>query len=305
MSSPDPPDTPTGRAGIPTECAPEGRLILLPEGRHLGVRTWPGTGPPVVLLHGMLDSSAGWDRLARSLGRKCIAFDLPGFGRSDRASRARISAFAADVAAALEILEIDRFVLVGHSVGGAVATAIAEMLPERVLALVLLAPAGFGRIHLAEAISIPGIRNLAAVILPVALANPVVLSAAYTGVVTAGQRPERAMLARTMRRAFDSVDGARDATAAVVAAGRSRRAFYRRGVAYDGPVTAVWGEHDHLVPVAHAAGVRAALPQAVIEIWPGMGHHPQQERPDALTALVEGALRDAPTAARAIRSRAA
>lgn len=44
--------------------------------------------------------------------------------------------------------------------GGAVATALAELMPERVAGLVLLAPAGFGRIHLAEAVSLPGVRHV-------------------------------------------------------------------------------------------------------------------------------------------------
>jgi pimeloyl-ACP methyl ester carboxylesterase len=79
------------------------------------------------------------------------------------------------------------------------------------------------------------------------------------------------------------------ATQAVVAAGISKTAFRRRGLAYDGPVVALWGDRDRLVPASHAAGVAAALPQARIEIWPGMGHHPQHERPDELVELMAGA----------------
>jgi pimeloyl-ACP methyl ester carboxylesterase len=268
---------------------PEVRLVPLPGERSLGARVWPGDDPPVVLLHGLLDSAVGWDRLARSLSCSCIAFDLPGFGRSDRATQASIPAFAADVIDALDELGVRECTLVGHSLGGAVATVMAEMRPDRVRSLVLLAPAGFGRIHLAEAVSIPGIRNAVAAALPLALSNPLVLTAAYTGVITAGRPPDREMLQRVMRGALNSVPGARDATKAVVAAGRSKRAFHKRGVKYSGPVDVVWGERDHLVPSSHADGVRAALPQARIAVWPGMGHHPQQERAEQLAELVKSA----------------
>jgi pimeloyl-ACP methyl ester carboxylesterase len=267
--------------------------VRLSDGRCIHVRRRPGEGAPIVLLHGLLDSASGWDRFACSTSRPCIAFDLPGFGRSDRAARPRISAYAVDVREALDKLGVKSFHVVGHSLGGAIGAALADMAPRRVLSLTLLAPAGFGRIHLAEAISIPGVRNLAATVLPLALSNPLVLTVAYTGVVTSGQAPEREMLRRVMRSAFDAVPGARDATQAVVAAGLSKRAFHRRTLAYEGPVRAVWGEKDHLVPHSHAAGVRSALPQARVEVWPGMGHHPQQERPTELAELIESACSEA------------
>jgi pimeloyl-ACP methyl ester carboxylesterase len=61
----------------------------------------------------------------------------------------------------------------------------------------------------------------------------------------------------------------------------------------------LWGEHDALVSRDHIAALRAALPQAHVEVWPDMGHHPQRERPQQLASFIE--LR----AARARRSRAA
>jgi pimeloyl-ACP methyl ester carboxylesterase len=59
-----------------------------------------------------------------------------------------------------------------------------------------------------------------------------------------------------------------------------------RRLAFDGPVAVVWGEQDALVPRAHIRGVREALPHAQIEVWPGMGHHPQRERPRRLAELI-------------------
>lgn len=263
--------------------------LVTPAGRRLCGRRWAGQGVPLVFLHGLLDCAVGWDGLARAMRQPCIALDLPGFGGSDLPTRPRISAYAEVVAWALGELDVSDVVLVGHSLGGAVATAVAERAPERIGSLVLLAPAGFGRLHLAEAISVPALRNLTAAALPLALANPLVLTAAYMTMVSAGQLPEAPMLGRVMRRAFRAMPGARDATRAVVAAGLSAHGFDRRRVAFDGPVTALWGERDRLVPPAHAAGVRRALPQATVHVWSAMGHHPQHERPGALAKLIQTA----------------
>ena len=73
------------------------RMLRLRDGRSLSARLWPGSGEPLVLLHGLLDCRQGWEPLAASTRRPCIAFDLPGFGRSDLPSRPRISAYAEDV----------------------------------------------------------------------------------------------------------------------------------------------------------------------------------------------------------------
>ena len=282
--------------------APSDRTLRLQDGRRLSARLWPGCGEPLVLLHGLLDCREGWEPLAASTPRPCIAFDLPGFGRSDLPSRPRISAYAEDVLAGLGQFGVDRYALVGHSLGGAVASALAERAPHEVSSLTLLAPAGFGRIRLAETVTVPGVRDLTGALLPLALSSSLALSVAYMTMVTHGRRPDKGMLARTKARAFKSVPGARDATRAVVAAGLSERAFHRRRLAYCGPVTALWGEHDRLIPPSHADGLRRALPQAQVEVWPGMGHHPQHERPERLHEFIERACSSARDAASTDRS---
>ncbi len=271
------------------KAAPTQRTLRLDDGRRLALRRWPGRGTPLVLLHGLLDSAEGWDRLAASSSHPCIAFDLPGFGGSDLPTRPRVSAYADDVLAGLDRLGLDEVVLVGHSLGGAIATAMAERVPERVDALVLLAPAGFGRIPLAEAVTVPGVRDVTARLLPLALSNRVLVNLAYGTFVAPGHALEARALKRARAGAATSVPGARDATRAVVAAGLSKRGFHRREVAYDGPVAAVWGARDRVVPRGHADGVLYALPQAEIEVWKGVGHHPQHECPDRLLDFVEGA----------------
>jgi pimeloyl-ACP methyl ester carboxylesterase len=267
------------------------QTVALRDGRALCVRRWPGGGDdPLVLLHGLFDSSEGWSGLCESLDGTCIAFDLPGFGYSDPPSHGSIAGYARDIADGLEMLGVNRMTLVGHSLGGAVAAALAELLPERVGALVLLAPAGFGRLPLAEAVTIPGVQQLTELFLPGLLSSRLAVTTAYITMVANGKPPERDVVERVTSRGRSLVDGAREGTRALRDAGRSPNAFHRRRVRYDGPVHAVWGDRDRLVPSSHRDGVGVAFPQSHIHVWTGMGHHATSERPDDLIQLVQGVI---------------
>jgi pimeloyl-ACP methyl ester carboxylesterase len=264
--------------------------MVLGDGRAMGVRQWPGDGrDTLVFLHGLLDSAEGWDGLCSRLSGRRVAFDLAGFGNSDAPERGSIAGYARDVAEGLDALGIKRFTLVGHSLGGAVATALAEMRPAGVQALILLAPAGFGRIPLAEAISIPVLRNLAQAAMPVALSSRKMVTAGYKAMVADHHDPSRDTVQRILDRGPRLVNGAREGTRAVVEAGRALESSPRRRIAYAGPVFAVWGENDRLVPVSHRHALRYAFPDAQIAVWSEMGHHPQHERPDDLWKFVERA----------------
>jgi len=234
-----------------------------------------------VIVHGLLDSADGWTRLCERISVPVIAFDLPGFGHSEAVGRGSINGYARDLAAALTMLGVERFTLVGHSLGGGVASALAELMPSQVSGLVLLAPAGFGKIQLAEAASIPGVRRLVQSALPLLLSSPFAVTAGYRNMVTNGSAPDREVVERVVKRGRELVAG--------VDAGRGRDAFYRRRIGYEGPVFAVWGDCDRLVPVSHRHGLKTALPQARIEVWYGMGHHPLSERFDELLAIINEA----------------
>jgi pimeloyl-ACP methyl ester carboxylesterase len=274
------------------------RAVGLPDGRRLSLEFWPGVGAPLVLLHGLLDCGVGWKHLAGAMDRPCYAVDLPGFGDSDCPTRNRISAYAQDVQAALAALDVHDFTLVGHSLGGAVATGLAERLGDDVAALVLIAPVGFGRIRLAEAIQLPVVRRLVRHGLPLALSNPVTALGVYMAVIGNGHLPDRELIVRLRKNAYRWAPGAACANEAITAAGLSERAFYRRQVDYHGPVLALWGDRDRLVPLAHHHGVMTAFPQAQVSVWEKMGHHPQRERPSELARFIQaactGALPSAP-----------
>jgi pimeloyl-ACP methyl ester carboxylesterase len=266
--------------------AAEIRDLVISSGRRVRVRCWTGTGRPLVLLHGLFDDSEGWAEVARDTHRPCYAVDLPGFGASSLPSRPRVSAYAEAIVEALDHLDVDGCTLVGHSLGGAVATAVAER-SDKVWALALLAPAGFGHIRIAEAVSLPIVKNITEAALPLALVNPLTVTAAYATFVAHRRLPSKDLMDRVRRRAFSSGPGVRMAVEAIAAAGRSSRGFTGRQVAFHGPVAALWGEHDALVSPDHLPGLLKALPQAHAEVWPGMGHHPQRERPADLAEFIE------------------
>ncbi len=108
-----------------------------------------GSGPrmPVLLVHGFAGDVEQWRPTLRYLreARRAVAFDLRGHGRSDAPvaqSAYAVDAMTGDVAAVADALGLKRFVLVGHSLGGALATAYAARHAQRVAGLVLVGAPG-------------------------------------------------------------------------------------------------------------------------------------------------------------------
>jgi pimeloyl-ACP methyl ester carboxylesterase len=104
----------------------------------------PEDGPVVVILHGWLDQGAAWNRVARELASKglyVLAPDQRGHGRSSHTPSGttyHFPEYLADLDALLTQLEIGEFVLVGHSMGGTVASLYAGLRPDRVGRLILV-----------------------------------------------------------------------------------------------------------------------------------------------------------------------
>lgn len=105
-----------------------------------------GSGIPIVLLHGFGATSAIWRQVIEKLsGRTILAYDLPGHGRSLNYPNAGSPGTAAKaIAADLAGRKIERAHIVGHSMGGAIATLISMMNPDLPARLTLLSPGGYG-----------------------------------------------------------------------------------------------------------------------------------------------------------------
>ncbi len=96
-------------------------------------------GPALILIHGAGGNHLHWPAALRRLpGATVYAVDLPGHGRSAGAGRERIEDYAADIVRFMDAVGVPRGVLVGHSMGGAIAQMTALVAPERVAGLVLV-----------------------------------------------------------------------------------------------------------------------------------------------------------------------
>lgn len=122
-------------------------FIDLPDGIRLHYETAGARNqPPLILLHGLTGSCEGYTAIINELQQHywCIAPDLPGHGQSSGGDLPYSIPFYEKVLLQfLDTLQIKRFQLCGHSMGGQLAIAYTYHHPERVKRLVLLAPAGF------------------------------------------------------------------------------------------------------------------------------------------------------------------
>jgi esterase len=117
------------------------RHAVVRDGTELVYWTWPGAGPPTLLLHGIGNYGRYWDLFADAVaGRlRLVAPDARGHGESGRPAHGYTPAdFAADALAVLDARSIERAVVVGHSMGGLHAINLAARHPERVRALVIV-----------------------------------------------------------------------------------------------------------------------------------------------------------------------
>jgi pimeloyl-ACP methyl ester carboxylesterase len=120
---------------------PGGRTLAY---REVGPSGLSGVGQPLVLLHGIGSGSGSWRHQFQEFGRKfrVIAWDAPGYGGSDPlpAEAPTPADYADAVLELVDALELRRFVLLGHSLGGAIAAAFARRYGDRLNALILTNP---------------------------------------------------------------------------------------------------------------------------------------------------------------------
>jgi pyruvate dehydrogenase E2 component (dihydrolipoamide acetyltransferase) len=244
-----------------------------------------GAGEPLVLLHGVATSRLVWRRVVEPLarGRRVIAVDVPGFGESAPAGPGFELEQVAD--ALIGGLAVERFDLVGHSLGGAVAVATAARRPAAVRRLVLVAPAGLA----------PRATRIAAVL------GAAAERAEYARRVLGHRLVARARARRVMfgasvadagrlhpadaRLLLDASIGARRVAAGVRSA---LEADLRDDLATAPmPLGVIWGTADRIVPYAGLEAVRRLRPDTAVETLAATGHIPQIEHPAAFVAALE------------------
>jgi pimeloyl-ACP methyl ester carboxylesterase len=253
-----------------------------------------GTGPVLLLVHGIGDSSESWMPVMAALARHhtVIAPDLLGHGASDkpRADYA-VAAYANGMRDLLDVLGIDAATLVGHSLGGGVAAQFAYQFPERCERLVLVASGGAGRdvsplLRLASA----PLADVFLAPLRWPVAQPLVRTAlAVLGRLDDDLGRDRAHLSRILA-------GLPDGDARAVFTRTLRSVVDWRGQVVTlldrcylvdaVPALVVWGDRDGVIPVHHGRQAHEALPTSRLEIFAGAGHFPHHDDPDRFVALV-------------------
>ena len=245
--------------------------------RHL--RMGPEEGEPVLLLHGFGADMTTWmfNQGALAEDRPVYALDLPGHGGSEKAvADGSAAALAGTVRAYMDAAGIGRAHLVGHSLGGAIAVEVAASAPDRVSALTLVAPAGFGPAiagdFIAGFIAESRARKLRPV-LEMLVADPAMVTAD--------------MVEEVLK--FKRLDGALDALRAVADAnfsGDSQKVAVRDRLAGLGiPVAVVWGAADRVLAAADADG----LPDGVaVPRLDGAGHIVHMEKASEVNEVIKG-----------------
>lgn len=128
--------------GIDTSATPQVRRVNVEmhDGRNLSALVWGNGDPRLVLIHGGAQNAHTWDTVALALGVPLVAIDLAGHGHSDWRKDATYSHenLAKDVVAAIERLAPNARAVVGMSLGGLTALAVAHRAPHLVRHLVLI-----------------------------------------------------------------------------------------------------------------------------------------------------------------------
>lgn len=248
-------------------------------------------GRPIVLLHGLGGTQGVWAPVVddlRTLG-EVITIDLPGFGESETVADAwTLEHAAAAVHATLDAIDVDECVLVGHSLGGAVAITVALEQPERVHSLVLVSPAGFGGraggAVSARAERLHAIWRIAARPLTTPALRSGRLRRKVFGYMVHDASSIDARSAASLARGAMQGRSTLQARLAIVAAD-----LLPRLGELEMPVRIVWGRADRVTPARMAPRVAGRIGDVRLELLDDVGHMPMWERPEAVVAAISQA----------------
>ena len=248
--------------------------------------TGPRDAPVLVLLHGFGSSLQTWDVWAAKLelNYRVIRLDLPGFGLTGPSPLHDYSE-ANDLATLTHFVDklgVSSFSVIGHSMGGKMAWGLAAAKPDRVKALVLMAPDGFAQAKDigTKPYAMPSIMGVIKFSLPKILVRKSIEPAFYDA---------SALSDRLVDRYYDMLR-APGVRAAILE--RGNQTIYTDPVPRLKQITAptllVWGEQDQMIPSSNAQSYAAVLANSKTVLLPKLGHLAQEEQPEiALGHVVE------------------
>jgi pimeloyl-ACP methyl ester carboxylesterase len=246
-----------------------------------------GSGPALVLVHGITSTSATWANVLPYLAERftVIAPDLLGHGESAKPrGDYSLGAYASGIRDLLLALGHERATFVGHSLGGGVAMQLAYQFPEHCERLVLVSSGGLGReiSALLRAASLPGSE----LVLPLLVDDRVVgagrliggflgriglrvhtdVGEVLRGHASLSDGEARAAFLHTLRPIVDIRGQRVDAT---------DRLYLAESI----PFLIVWGERDPIIPVDHARAAHRLVTNSRLEVFPTAGHFPHLDDP--------------------------
>jgi pimeloyl-ACP methyl ester carboxylesterase len=253
-----------------------------------------GSGPVVVLIHGIAESSATFAAVMPDLAEhSCVvAVDLMGHGASAKPrGDYSLGAYASGVRDLLTALDHRSATIVGHSLGGGVAMQFAYQFPERCERLVLISSGGLGKevSPWLRALAGPGVEYLLPLVLTRHIHGPLDRVGRWFG--RFGLRPDpilaeiwatyRGLTEAEAQRAF-----LHTVRSVIDVAGQRVSAQDRLYLAGEIPTMIVWGDRDTVIPVSHGIDAHGLIPGSRLEIFEGVGHFLPVEAPERLAAVI-------------------
>jgi pimeloyl-ACP methyl ester carboxylesterase len=240
--------------------------------------TGPRDGPVLLLLHGFGSSLQTWDVWSSQLEQnfRVIRLDLPGFGLtgpspvndySEKNDLATLTRF-------VNKLGLSSFSVIGHSMGGKMAWGLAAAEPDRVKALVLMAPDGFpdAKDIGSKPYEMPSVMGLMKFCLPKLLVRKSIEPAFFN---------PNALTDHLVNRYYDMLR-APGVRAAIL--DRGNQTVYTDPVPrlkrITAPTLLIWGEQDRLIPSSNAKSYAGVLPVSKTVLLPNLGHLIQEEQPE-------------------------
>jgi len=269
---------------------PDGGFVLEPSRGNLHVlEEGPENAPALVLVHCLAGSMRWFDRLAPLLTNdwRVIRVDLLGHGGSpcppdgyELENQARL------VLGALDGLGVERAVIVGHSMGGAVGVALAEQRPELVRALVVMDEGpdnSFAQMPLLAKLGfVPVVGELIHRVVADRMVRDGYDDVFAKGFDLAAGFPD---VVRDFRRmTYSSYKGSADAEDRFLDAGRLDERLRRLEI----PTLVMFGEEDRIFRPHDSARAFESLGGVRVEMLAGVGHSPPAEAPDRVAALIRG-----------------
>ncbi|MEE2032778.1 alpha/beta fold hydrolase [Rhodococcus chondri] len=260
-----------------------------------------GSGPALLLIHGIGDNSSTWQDVMPHLTEKytVIAPDLLGHGRSDK-PRAdySVAAYANGMRDLLSVLGIDKVTVLGHSLGGGVAMQFAYQFPHMVDRLVLVSSGGVTKdVHPVLRFASMPLFSEALKLLRLPGAMPAVrIAGNVLGQLHGSPLRPGALLQDTsdlVRILSELPDPTayeaylRTLRAVVDWRGQVVTMLDRCYLTENLPVQLIWGDRDSVIPLGHAYLAHSAMPGSRLEVFRGAGHFPFRDDPIRFLRVVE------------------